>query len=151
MKLKRLLLFLWNYWPPFLGAGIKIVKCAPDYRHMKIRLKLRFWSSNYVGTQFGGSMFAMTDPFYMIMLLQNLGDEFIVWDKSASIKFIKPGRKDVFADFNLDQSTLELIKQRALSEGRYNWTTTVDIVDIDGEKIAQVEKTIYIRPKDKRI
>jgi hypothetical protein len=81
-----------NLWTPFLGAGIRVTRLQPDWKAVDVEMKLRFWNSNYVGTHFGGSLYAMTDPFYMLMLIENLGHDYIVWDKSASVRFRQPGR-----------------------------------------------------------
>jgi len=76
-----------NVWPPFLGAGIRVTRLQPDWRAIDVEMKLRFWNANFVGTHYGGSLYSMTDPFYMLMLIENLGRDYIVWDKSASIRF----------------------------------------------------------------
>ena len=81
---KRHLRWLINLWPPFLGAGIRVTQ--PDWKAIDVEMKLRFWNSNYVGTHFGGSLYAMTDPFYMLMLIENPGQDDIVWDKYASVR-----------------------------------------------------------------
>ena len=88
-----------NLYPPYLGAGIHIARISNDYRDLLVTMKLRFYNRNYVGTHFGGSLYAMIDPFYMLMLMQMLGPEYIVWDKSATIEFKKPGRGTVSAHF----------------------------------------------------
>ena len=80
-----------NFWPPFLGAGIRVKHISPDMKFIEVQMKLRWWNANYVGTHFGGSLFAMTDAFYMLMLMANLGRDYIVWDKTASIRYRKPG------------------------------------------------------------
>jgi hypothetical protein len=90
-----------NLWPPFLGMGIRIRRIAPDMKAVDVEMKLRFWNANYVGTHFGGSLFAMTDPFYMLMLMANLGRDYIVWDKAATIRYKKPGRGTVRAEFRI--------------------------------------------------
>ena len=92
-----------NSWPPLLGAGIKIKSLSRDYRDIVVNLSLRWYNKNYVGTHFGGSIFAMTDPFYMLMLIKNLGDEYIVWDKAAQIDFKKPGTGVLTAHFVLNR------------------------------------------------
>ena len=81
-----------NLWPPFLGAGIRVTHVAPDMKAIDVEMKLRWWNANYVGTHFGGSLFAMTDAFYMLMLMANLGRGYIVWDKAATIRYRKPGK-----------------------------------------------------------
>src|SRR5437868_13852984 len=82
-----------NLWPPFLGAGIRVKRIASDMKAIDVEMKLRWWNANYVGTHFGGSLFAMTDAFYMLMLMANLGRDYIVWDRAASIRYRKPGKR----------------------------------------------------------
>lgn len=145
---KHLLRFL-NLWPPFLCNGIKIVEKSPDYRHMIVKLKLRFWNANYVGTQFGGLLFTLTDPFYMVMLLQNLGEDIIVWDKAATIEYLKPGRSDVTAEFTLTEEDIQFIKQTLDAQEKMLWNRRIEIKDAENTVIATVDKVIYIRKKDK--
>ena len=90
-----------NFWPPFLGAGIRVERVASDMKSVDVEMKLRWWNANYVGTHFGGSLFAMTDAFYMLMLMANLGRDYIVWDKAASIRYRRPGKGTVHAEFRL--------------------------------------------------
>ena len=90
-KIQLLMIRAINLWPPILGAGIR-VKWGPGNKAVDVEMKLRFWNRNYVGTHYGGSLYSMTDPFYMLMLMNNLGRDYIVWDKAASIRFRKPGK-----------------------------------------------------------
>src|SRR5208282_1913536 len=99
--LKRYMRTLISLWPPLLGAGIRLTRLDPDWRAVDVEIKLRRWNRNYVGTHYGGSLYSMADPFYMVMLIENLGREYIVWDKSASIRFRKPGRGTVSVSFRL--------------------------------------------------
>lgn len=145
MNLKPLILALINFWPPFFFAGIKIVKRTKNYRNMVVKLKLRFWNSNYVGTQYGGSMFSMTDPFYMLMLMKNLGKEYEVWDKAATIRYLKPGKTDLFAEFVLTEEDLENIRRTVKEQGRMNWMRKLEIRDKNDETVAEVEKVISIK------
>jgi hypothetical protein len=101
-----------NLWPPFLGAGIRIQHIAPDMRTIDVEMKLRFWNANYVGTHFGGSLFAMTDPFYMLMLMANLGRDYIVWHKAATIRYRKPGKGTVGAELHLSDSQIDDIREK---------------------------------------
>ena len=132
---------------PFLGAGIKISYLSSDYREIHVTMKLRWYNKNYVGTHFGGSIYAMTDPFYMIMLINNLGRDYIVWDKGAKIDFIKPGRNTLKAVFILTDELLQEIKQKVDSEGKYVFDIPVNVVNKSDEVIATVKKEIYIRQK----
>ena len=147
MGIKKYLLRIWNFWPPFFGAGIKIKSQSADWRRVVVELKLRPWTANYVGTQFGGSMFAMTDAFYMVMLLHNLGSDYVVWDKSANIRFLKPGRTHLTAEFELDELTLSEIKETLSKQPKMDWVRKIQIKDLNGEVVAEVEKTIYIKKK----
>jgi acyl-coenzyme A thioesterase PaaI-like protein len=103
----RLLRFVLNLWPPFRGAGIRVEALSSDFRYARIGMKLRLLNRNMWGVHFGGSLFAMTDAFYSIMLKQNLGADYVVWDKNASIDFRKPGRGRVFAEFRLNDTAIE--------------------------------------------
>ena len=139
-----------NIWPPLFGAGIYIDSISDDFKQLTVKMKLRWYNRNYVKTQFGGSLYAMTDPFYMMMFIAVLGKEYIVWDKSASIRFIAPGKGTVTAKFVLTNEDIEKAKEATASGEKYLPEFTVDIVDDEGETIAQVEKQLYIRKKIKQ-
>lgn len=136
-----------NIWPPFLFSGISILEISKDFRHAKVRLKKRALTSNYVGTLFGGSLFAMTDPFYMVMILKNLGNDYIVWDKRSEIEYVSPGKATVFAEFNLLDADLDEIKREVKVSGKYLKWFEVDIKTADGTVVAIVKKQIYVRKK----
>src|SRR5688500_20382322 len=108
-RLRRLLAF----WPPFVFAGIRVVRLDDDFRHARVELRERWFNRNYVGTHFGGSLFAMTDPFWMILLLRRLGGDYVVWDQAGEIRFEKPGRGTVVADFVLDDGVVDAIRAEA--------------------------------------
>jgi acyl-coenzyme A thioesterase PaaI-like protein len=137
-----------NFWPPFLGAGIRVKRIAPDMKAVDVEMKLRWWNANYVGTHFGGSLFAMTDAFYMLMLMANLGPDYIVWDKAASIRYRKPGRSTVRVEFRLSDAQLADIREKLLTLPKYEPTFAVDVKDEQGTVIAEVEKVLYVRKKD---
>jgi acyl-coenzyme A thioesterase PaaI-like protein len=147
MMKPNMLKFGMNIWPPFLGAGIKVKHIAPDYREIVVSLKLRWYNRNYVGTHFGGSLAAMTDPFYMLMLIQILGSRYTVWDKTSTINFIAPGRGTVTACFTLQDDEILEIKNKTANGDPYFPEFSVDIVSESGEVIARVDKTLYIRMK----
>jgi len=137
-----------NLWPPFLGAGIRVKHIAADMKAIDVEMKLRFWNANYVGTHFGGSLFAMTDPFYMLMLMANLGREYIVWDKASNIRYRKPGRGTVRAEFRLTDAQLDDIREKLKTLPKYEPVFTVEVKDEQGTVIAEVEKVIHVRRKD---
>lgn len=145
--MKRLLLYLWNFWPPYWGAGISIEHIEKDLRSVKVRLKNRPWTKNFVGTQFGGSIYSMTDPFYVVILITQLGRGYIVWDKSASVRFRKPSKTDLIAEFKILPSEIEDIKECLKNQNKMDWERDVLVKDVEGNLIAEVHKIIHIRKK----
>jgi len=143
----NLLKNLMNIWPPFVGAGIKILRIADDYRELEVSLKMKWFNKNIVGSHFGGSLYAMVDPFYMLMLMNILGNEYVVWDQSASIDFIAPGKGKVTAKFTLDDRQIEKIKQETVSCDKHVAVLPVDIKNENNEIVAKAIKHIHVRLK----
>lgn len=143
--------FLFNLYPPYIGAGVKVEKISADRRYMKVSLKLRFYNRNYVGTQFGGSIYSMTDPHFMFLLINNLGHDYIVWDKAARIDFLKPGKTHLIAEFRIDEALINQVKQKTASGDKYIFDLPVTVFDLEGQAIAQVNKTLYVRKKRSKI
>ena len=140
---------LMNLYPPYLGAGIRISEMAEDMRYIRVEMPLRFYNRNYVGTHYGGSLYSMCDPFYMLMLLHNLGSDYIVWDRQASIEFKKPGRTTVSAQFDLTQRRIDEIRNAADEQGKTEPQFQIEIVDAEGDVVAIVDKVVYVRRKDR--
>ena len=136
-----------NLYPPFLGAGVRVRRLDPDWKAIDVEMKLRFWNANYVGTHFGGSLYSMTDPFYMLMLIENLGRDYIVWDKSASIRFRRPARSTVRCEFRLTDAQIDDIREKLHTQEKIEPTFLVEVRDETGERIAIVEKVLHIRKK----
>jgi hypothetical protein len=149
--LKRLfknnLRVMFNLWPPLLGAGIRITRIQADWREVDVEMKLRRWNANYVGTHYGGSLYSMTDPFYMVMLIEILGGDFIVWDKAASIRFRRPGRRTVFAKFRITEEQIAEIREALKTEEKIDREFRVEVKSGDGEIIAEVKKLLQFRKK----
>ncbi len=143
----RLLRWLMNFYPPYLGAGIRVRHISDDFRQAQARMGLRWYNRNYVGTQFGGSLYSMTDPFFMLMLLQNLGDDYVVWDKAANIEFVSPGKGRVYADFTITEQLLDEIRQHTAGGDKYLPRLHVEVRDEQGTLVARVQKTLYVRLK----
>lgn len=139
-----------NLWPPFLFAGIRVVELSDDFRNARVELRMRPWNRNYVGTHFGGSLFAMTDPFWMLMVLHHLGRDHYVWDKAAEIEFVKPGRGTVQTSFTLDDGLLEALRAEAAGGAKVLRWFDNDVVDAQGEVVARVRKQLYVRRKPGR-
>ena len=148
MRLRQLFLEkIINWYGPFLGAGVKLDSMTKDFRHAKVSMKLTFYNKNYMGTQFGGSLYSMVDPWYMLMLIKNLGKDYIVWDKAATINFRKPGKGTVYAEFNLTEKHLDEIRATLVTQNKMDYIFKVEIKDKDGKLIAEVDKVLYIRKK----
>jgi acyl-coenzyme A thioesterase PaaI-like protein len=136
-----------NLWPPFLFAGIHVTTLTRDYRHARVELRMRPWNRNYVGTHFGGSLFAMTDPFWMLMVLHHLGREHRVWDRAGEIEFLRPGRGTVHTEFVLTPEIVEELRQAASGGDKVLRWFENTIVDAQGEVVARVRKQLYVRRK----
>ena len=139
-----------KFWPPFLGAGIRVQSFSEDFREAVVELRLGRFNRNYVGTHFGGSLYAMTDPFFMIMLLHNLGGDYLVWDKSGSIEYVAPGRGTVSAHFRLTEERIAEIRAQAAGGEKIFPEFEVDVKDEAGEVVARVRKILYVRLKAKK-
>ncbi len=142
---QRLLEKFINMYPPFVGAGIR--SRSIDERTVDVEMKLTIFNTNLVGVHFGGSLYAMCDPWFMLILMRLLGPDYIVWDKAASIQFKRPGRGKVKARFHIPAERVVQIRADADREGKIEPTFSVNVLGEDGEIIAQVEKLLYVRRK----
>jgi acyl-coenzyme A thioesterase PaaI-like protein len=145
---KKHLRRLINVWPPLLGAGIRVTRLDEDWRAVDVEMKLRRWNRNYVGTHYGGSLYSMTDPFYMVMLIENLGSGYVVWDKSASIRFRRPGRGTVRAEFRLSTEQIEEIRQALAKETKVEREFGVEVKDTEGQVVAEVKKLLHFQRRE---
>ena len=136
-----------GWWPPLLGTGIKVTRLDKDLRAVDVEMRLTRWNRNYKGVHFGGSLFSMTDPFYMMMLATNLGLDYVVWDKAASIRYRKPGVGRVRAEFRLSEERLAEIRAALEVDGRYDARFVVEVKDDGGEVVAEVERVVYCAKK----
>ena len=136
-----------NFFPAYRGTGARITYIASDWREVRIKLPLNWRTRNYVGTIFGGSMYAAVDPIYMIMLIKVLGPEYVVWDKAAAIRFKRPGKSTLFAKFILTKEEVAAIKAAAGTSPSIERSYLVELVDADGTLHASVDKTVYMRRK----
>ena len=137
-----------SYWPPYLFSGIKVIGCNNEVSEISVRLKSYPWNKNYFGTHFGGSLYAMCDPFFVFILAQKLGKDHIIWDKAAEIEFLKATNKPVFAHFKIPSDEVEKIREGALKSFKVEPKFFLTITDQSRTEIARVEKTLYVRRKD---
>lgn len=136
-----------NLWPPFLGAGIRVRSMASDFREVQVELRPGLFNRNYFGTHFGGSLYAMTDPFFALMVVHNLPGDYVVWDKSASIDYVAPGRGRVRARFVVTQQDLDTIVRMTAAGDKHLHLFRVDVEDSEGLVVARIEKIVYVRKK----
>lgn len=136
-----------NIYGPYFGAGVKVTYIDKNFRQANVSLALRWYNRNYVGVHFGGSLYSMIDPFYMLLLMNNLGRDYIVWDQSAEIEFIKPGTGTVSANFTITDEMLAEIKEKTANGDKFLPTYPVVITDESGDIVAKANKTLYIRQK----
>jgi acyl-coenzyme A thioesterase PaaI-like protein len=139
-----------NFFPAYRGTGARVVYISDDYREIRVKIPLSWRTRNYVGTIYGGSMYAGIDPIYMLMLIKNLGREYIVWDKAAKIRFKRPGKAALFADFLLTQAELDEIKAILETQKSVDRVYNVKLLDKNGKVHATIEKTLYIAKKAKK-
>lgn len=134
-----------NFYPPMLGAGIR--SRSVDEHTVDVEMRLTAFNRNIVGVHFGGSLYAMCDPWFMLILMRALGGDYIVWDKAANIRFVRPGRGTVRAHFHIPPSRVDEIRAAADRDGKVEPTFSVNVLDAQGQVVAQVEKLLYVRRK----
>ena len=134
-----------NFYPPLLGAGIWSHNI--DERTIRVQLKMNMFNRNLVGVHFGGSLYAMCDPWFMLILMRALGKDYIVWDKAASIQFLKPGLGTVTATFHIPQERVDEIRAQADQDDKIEPVFTVEVLNEQGETVARVEKLLHVRRK----
>lgn len=138
---------LMSFYPPFFGAGIKVKVVDEKELILEVAMALKVTNKNYVGTHFGGSLYSMTDPFFMLILMNKIGKDYLVWDKKASIQFKKPGKGRVRARFEVPREKVEEIKEAVARHGKWEPEFTVDILNEDDQVVASVHKTLWVKKK----
>ena len=136
-----------RFYPPYLGAGVCVTRADKRLREVEVEMKLTAWNKNYVGTQFGGSLYSMCDPFYMLRVIENLGPGYVVWDKSATIDFLKPGRGRVHARFELTDEQLARIRDDVEKDGKAYPHFEVTVLDQEGGAVARVGKVLSVKKR----
>ena len=134
-----------NFYPPFRGTGAWVIFIADDWSEMRVRIPLSWRTRNYVGTIFGGSLYAGLDPHFMFMLMHRLGPEYLVWDKAASIRFRRPGRGQVTAVCRVPAEEVAEVRRLLESTDKVDRTYSVDLMAKDGTVCATVEKVVNVR------
>lgn len=136
-----------NWYPPYLGMGIRVRSYSDDHTRFEVELKARWYNRNLFGTHFGGSLYAMADPFYLFIVTMNLGGGYIVWDKSAAIDFLKPATGTIVGVFEIAPARLDEIRREVDAIGKNTYHFETDLVDEAGVVVARVRKEVYVRTK----
>jgi acyl-coenzyme A thioesterase PaaI-like protein len=139
-----------NLYPPFFFTGTRCVHVSLDYRHARMELPLTLLTRNLNGSQFGGAIFAMTDPVFALLLFRLLGPGHVIWAKRATIEFRRPGRSRLRADFHVTDEDLAAIAADLAAAGRHVHEFHVEVVDRTGEVVARVEQQVYVRREEGR-
>lgn len=143
-KLKLLLNFL---FPPYIGAGVKMEEISEDWRYARIAMKLRWYNRNALNTHFGGNLFSMADPHYILLLMNILGKEYVIWDKSTNIDFVRPGKGKVTVEFKISDQMLEDIYRNTEGGEKYLPTYELEILDESQNVVCKLQKTLYIKKR----
>lgn len=134
-----------NLWPPFLGAGIRVTHIADDWSSATVAHRITRFNRNYFGTAFGGTLSAMTDPFFALLLIHRLGEGYVVWDAAGEIDYVSPGRGRVTATMTIDPAVVEQIRADTADGSKsLTWFET-EIVDERGVVVARVRRQVYAR------
>ena len=136
-----------NIYPPFLGMGIRVKTHRDDFTRFEVELKSRWYNRNLFGTHFGGSLYSMCDPFYVFIVTMYLGPNYIVWDKTATIEFLKPAKGTILGVFEIAKERLDGIREEVDQLGKNTYHFEADLVDESGRTVARVRKEVYVRSK----
>lgn len=137
-----------NLSPMYRRSVGKLVFVSQDLYNVQVQIPLNYKNRNYVGAIFGGSMFSATDPIYMIQLMNILGDEYVVWDKAADIKYKRPARETAHAHFQFSEDEIKDIKVKVTAKKEIDFEKTLAITSKNDVVFAELSKTIYIAQKD---
>lgn len=136
-----------NWYPPYLGMAVRVKSFSDDFTRFEVELRERWYNRNLFGTHFGGSLYAMTDPFFVFIVAMNLGKNYIVWDKSASIQFVSPAKGTILGVFEIGREQIDRIRQEVDELGKNTYHFDAELVDESGKTVARVEKEVYVRSK----
>ena len=139
-----------NFYPPFLGMGIRVKSYNDDFTRFEVELKSRWYNRNLFGTHFGGALYSMCDPFYVFIATMNFGSGYIVWDKTATIEFLKPAKGAILGVFEIDAKRLDEMRAEVDALGKKTYHFKADLIDEAGLTVARVSKEIYVRSKAMR-
>ena len=137
-----------NLSPMYRRTSAKVVYISEDFLKIQIKLPFSYKNANYVNTIFGGSMFSAVDPFPMTQLMNLIGDQYVVWDKSAEIFFRRPAKEDLFADFIYTNEEIDEIKKKTQEQDEFEIIKSTKLTNKDKSIVyCEVRKRVYIANK----
>ncbi len=148
LKQSTIFKYGFNISPMYRRSTGKIIEASDDLYNVKVKIPISYKNKNYVGSIFGGSLFSATDPVFMIQLMNILGNDYVVWDKSATIKFKRPAKENSYVDFIFTEDEIQQIKERVKEEKEIDLSKEINITNKEASTVyAEVSKIIYIADK----
>lgn len=148
MSQSKLFKIGFNLSPMYRRSTGRLIEVSNDLLKVKIKIPLSYKNRNYVGTIYGGSLYSATDPIYMVQLINILGSDYVVWDKSAEIKYKRPAKKVAFATFEFTKQEIENIKERVIKEKEFDLVKELNIIGPNDEVYCELSKVLYIADKN---
>ena len=144
----KLFKYGFNWSPMYRRSTGRVQYAAEDLMEVRIKIPLTYRNRNYVNSIFGGSMFSAVDPIPMVQLMNILGDEYVVWDKSAEISFKRPAKQHLYATFTYSEEELAHIKSRISAENEMELPKLTRLTNKEGTVVfCEVKKVLYIASK----
>lgn len=137
-----------NVWPCIWCTGSRVRFVSSDFKELHLTLTLNIRTRNRVGTVFGGSIYSSVDPYFMLMFMQILGKNFVVWDKAAAFKFVRPVSGPIKCRFLISDELVADVKHHIELRGEYTFDLPLHYEDNDGKVYATFTKTIYAADKE---
>lgn len=136
-----------NWSPMYRRSTARIIDVSDDLHKVTISMTPNWKNRNFVGTIFGGSMLSATDPIYMIQLMQILGEDYVVWDKSVEAYYKKPAKSRIYGEFIFSAIEIKYLKDNIAKSNEMDIIKTMSLVDGKQNIIATFNKTLYIANK----
>lgn len=137
-----------NLSPMYRRSTARVTKVSKDLLEVDVKLPISYKNRNYVSSIFGGSMFSAVDPIPMVQLINLLGDNYVVWDKSAEILFKRPAKEHLYASFTYTLDEIDNLKKRITEENEVNIVKSTYLTSKDKTTVyCEVRKTLYVADK----
>lgn len=135
-----------EWFPPWWTLGIRVLENRGNWRHVRIRLPLGFFSRNFGGQMFGGAQASLADPIAAIACA-HIFPGYSVWTRALAIDFQAIGDSDLELRFDFDPSQEVRIRQELEEKGRSTPVFEYGYYRADGMRCTHIHATVAIRPK----